>query len=272
MSLHLFQEQCFGFLNTPPLWKNTAFGIRQFDFPEIDLSDFVAEPIPMNIRLGHQMEYVFNQLIAHSRQYEVVLHNLPIKKENRTIGEIDFILRELRTEKLIHVELTYKFYIIDPGISEPIHRLMGPNKRDLFFTKMEKIKNRQFKVLHSEEAAKALYDRNIDPTGISQEACFKAQLFVPFGSAATRIRPLNHTCIGGHWIRFDDFNTPEFQSYRFYIPFKTEWVIAPHSAVNWTSHHETLLEIKLRIRTKNAPMLWIKKSETEFEKFFVVWW
>ncbi|WP_273566762.1 DUF1853 family protein [Maribacter halichondriae] len=265
-------KQHSAFLTTPPLWTNTQFGIQQFDFPEMDLTGFKAEPIPMKIRLGHQMEYVFKQLIAHSGKYEVLLHNLPIKKDNRTIGEIDFILREVLTEKRIHVELTYKFYIIDPEISEPIHRLMGPNKRDMFFTKIEKIKNEQFELLHSEEGAKALYDKEIEHSEIEHEACYKAQLFIPYGSTLANIRPLNKNCICGHWLRFDEFNSNEFKSHQFYIPYKSEWVMAPHAAVHWSSHHETLLEVNLSMHMENAPMVWMKKSETEFEKFFVVFW
>jgi len=272
MKNDFIQKQCLGFLNTPPLWINEQFGIRQFDFPELDLQDFNSQAIPKNIRLGHQMEYVFKQLITYSEQYEVILHNLPIKKDNRTIGEIDFILKDLKTAELIHVELTYKFYIVDPEISEPIHRLMGPNRRDMFFTKMEKIKNEQFQLLHSEEGTKVLYDNDIVHSELSHEACYKAQLFIPYGSTSANIRPLNKNCICGYWLRFDDLNTPEFQSCQFYIPFKSEWVIESHDDVVWTSHFNILLDINLSMLKENAPMVWMKKSQTEFEKFFVVWW
>ena len=129
-------QQCIGFIKTPPLWIKEKFGLTQFEFPEMDLKEFVPEPIPDRIRLGHQMEYVFKQLIEYCPDYEVLLHNLPIRDEKQTIGEIDFILRETCTKELVHVELTYKFYIINPKISEPMHQLMGPNRRDMFFRKM----------------------------------------------------------------------------------------------------------------------------------------
>jgi len=87
-------KQCIGFLNTPPLWKNQQFGIQQFKFPEIDLNGFVPKAIPSKIRLGHQMEFVFKQLIEYSSDYEIVLHNLPIRSGKQTIGEIDFILED----------------------------------------------------------------------------------------------------------------------------------------------------------------------------------
>jgi len=265
------KQQCIGFLNTPPLWHNEQFGIRQFKFPEIHLTAFQPQPIPQHIRLGHQMEYVFKQLVAYSEAYEVVLHNLPIRQRKQTMGEIDFILKDKASQKLIHVELTYKFYIIDPEIIEPIHQLVGPNKHDAFFAKMQKIKNQQFPLLHSEEGANALYNNNIDHLEIEHQCCFKAQLFQPYGSAASTMHPLNEICIVGYWLRFDAFNTSEFKSYQFYIPSKSEWVIAPHHQVVWQSYAEIGPEVKLRMDHKKSPMLWMKKSDTAFEKMFVVW-
>jgi len=265
-------EQCIGFLNTPPLWTKEQFGLTQFEFPQIDLKDFKPKPIPNRIRLGHQMEYVFKQLVAYDTPYQVVLHNLPIRKGKQTIGEIDFILKEFVTKALIHVELTYKFYIINPDITEPIHQLMGPNRRDMFFTKMEKIKNEQIPLLHSNFGSKTLQDRNISVEDIRHQVCYKAQLFRPYGIENVHIRPLNKNCIVGFWLKFEDFKRAEFQSHNYYIPYKSEWVIAPHDQKEWTSHYETLLEINLRMIKENAPMVWMRKLDGNFEKFFVVWW
>ena len=261
-----------GFLHTPPLWRKRQFGISQFAFPEVDLKAITAAPIPNNLRLGHQMEHVFTQLIPQNETYEIVVHNLPVKKEGRTLGEIDFILRDTRSQKLVHVELTYKFYIIEPEISEPIHRLMGPNKRDMFFTKMEKIKNRQFALLHSPEGIKALGDVGLDHATIEHEACFKAQLFLPYEISEIDISPLNKACISGRWIRFDDFNTKAFAKNTYYVPRKSQWVIPPCPKMAWRSHHSTLLDLNLRMLKENAPMVWMRRPDGVLEKLFVVWW
>lgn len=265
-------EQCIGFLNTPALWKNKQFGIEQFNFPQIDAKSLVTSPIPQNIRLGHQMEYVFKQLLETSSTYEVLLHNLKVKEGKRTMGEIDFILREMASQALIHIELTYKFYIINPEITEPIHQLMGPNKRDMFFTKMEKIRDEQFPLIHSEVGSRALAEKGLNYENITQQTCYKAQLFSPYGIEKVHIRPLEKNCIKGFWLKFDEFNTEEFRRYKYYIPYKSQWVVAPHADVSWNSHFEILMDINLRMLKENAPMVWMRKSETQFEKFFVVWW
>lgn len=265
-------KQCIGFYKTPPLWINEQFGITQFDFPKLDFKAFEPKPIPNRIRLGHQMEHVFRQLIAYSNAYDVLLYNLPVKSGKRTVGEIDFVLRDKSTKKLIHVELTYKFYIINPEISEPIHQLMGPNKRDMFFTKMEKIRNKQFTLLHTDEGKQALVENRINYLEVEHQVCYKAQLFYPYNSKSYYIRPLNKKCITGYWLSFKEFKKEEFKPYQYFIPFKAQWVIAPHESVQWRAHYETLLDINLRIVKENAPMIWIRKSKTEYEKVFVVWW
>lgn len=269
---HFFRQQCAGFLNTPPLWVNRQFGITQFGFPEIDLANFKGQPLSKKLRLGHQMEAVFKQLLEFSKSHEIKVHNLPVKQGNQTIGEIDFIVKGAQEPRLIHVEMTYKFYIIDPEISEPIHRLMGPNRRDMFFTKMEKVKHEQFPLLHTQAGVALLAKHHIVPTDLVHQVCFKAQLFAPYGVDLPSIRPLNPDCISGFWLRFDSFNTAEFRTYRYYIPLKSEWVVAPHDQVKWTSHFETLMDINLRMLRERAPLVWMRKSDFRFEKFFVVWW
>ncbi len=266
------QRQLYGFINTPPIWLHTQFSIQQFNFPQVDVTNFSPTPIPQRIRLGYQMEHACKQLLDQSTEYEVLVHNLPIRNGKQTIGEIDFILRELETGQLIHIELTYKFYIINPKISEPIHQLMGPNKRDMFFTKMEKIKNEQFALLHTNSGTAALTAKGIEHKSIIHQACYKAQLFEPYGSEPLSIRPLNPKCIVGYWLRIKDLQDASFSSFQFYIPFKTQWVVEPHNDVNWTSHYDTLMEVSLRLLKQNAPMVWMKRSANTFEKFFVVWW
>ena len=271
MSSHL-DRQIAGFLQTQTLWTKTQFGIRQFEFPQIDLTHFTPTPIPQRIRLGHQMEHVCKQLLDASDTYEILVYNLPVRKGKQTLGEIDYILRDTATGQIIHLELTYKFYIIDLQISEPIHQLMGPNRRDMFFTKMEKIKNEQFGLLHSPAGQKTLAEKGIPTQEIQHQTCYKAQLFELYQSDPINLRPLNPKCIVGYWLRLGELRAADFKTFEFYIPYKTEWVVAPHDDVTWLSHYEALLEINIRLLKQNAPMLWIKKGTDTFEKCFVVWW
>ncbi|MFK7770835.1 MAG: DUF1853 family protein [Saprospiraceae bacterium] len=268
----MIKAKYLGFLNTPPLWEKQQFDIQQFEFPNLKLQSFQPTTIPGNIRLGHQVEYIFKQLLEYTEAYNVLIYNLPIRQEKNTLGEIDFILKDKSSNQLIHVELTYKFYLINPGIPEPIHSLIGPNRRDTFFLKMEKIKNKQFPLLHSPAGIKALHDQNINHLKIEHQCCFKAQLFQLYGSKVINIGSLNKKCLAGYWLRFNDFNQAEFANAQFYLPTKSEWIIEPNDQVVWKSHIEIMMEINSRFLKKIAPMIWLKNTKGEIEKLFVVWW
>ena len=265
-------DRYLGFLNTPLLWIKNQFGLEQFSLPELDLESLMAEDIPKGIRLGHQMEFVFRQCILQTTQYELLVYNAPIRTKGKTLGEVDFILRDRLENRYFHVELTYKFYIINPEISEPIHRLMGPNKRDMFFTKLDKIREEQLQLLNTKQGEALLKAHELNKVEVLPRVCFKAQLFIPYGMENVHIRPLNKSCVEGFWIRFNSFKSQEFNTGLYYIPFKHEWVVKPNNKANWMSYYEVLLEVNIRMIKEQAPLLWWKKSDTEFKKFFVVWW
>ena len=248
------------------------FGVSQFQFPEVAVDSFVISEIPEKLRLGHQMEFVCKQLLEASNAYNVLLHNIPLREEKRTMGEIDFIVQETATKQLIHIELTYKFYLIDTDIKEPIHQLVGPNRRDAFYAKLEKIKNNQFSLIHTPIGRSALLEKGINTENITQQVCYKAQLFQPYSSEPLFIAPLNKNCIIGYWLRLAAFHTADFTPHTFYIPTKSEWVLQPMDTVTWQSHKEIAIAITERLKNNSAPMVWMKKNNTTFEKFFVVWW
>lgn len=261
-----------GFYNTQPLWKYAQFGIPQFEMPELNDFAIQMEPLPNNLRLGHQMEHAFKTLIQASARYQLLFSNILIEEGKQRLGELDFLLRERTSQQITHVELAYKFYIINPEISEPIYRLMGPNKRDMFHTKLDKLKSKQFPLLHHHSLKGHWEALEIEPTAINQAACFKAQLFKPYGDEIMHIRPLNTACVSGQWIRFDDFNQTMFAEWQFYIPRKQQWVIAPQKNVAWMNHFDTLMETNVRMIKQNAPMVWAKRPDGTIEKWFVVWW
>jgi len=259
-----------GFIDTQPLWKQEQFGIPQFRLPTFNLDSFSPIPIPTNLRLGHQVEYVFLELLKQHPDYKILAHSIQVKKGNTTIGELDFLLEFKKV--IYHIELSYKFYIIDPSISEPIHRLMGPNRKDMFFTKLEKTKHKQLPLLFSEECVPYMKELNIDPKTIVQQVIFIGQLFTPITGENPSIRPLNKKCIVGTWMRMKDLEQYSFSQSVYYIPQKREWLHKPHDKVSWQSHFDILMEVNIRLIAQNAPMVWRKLTDGSIDKFFVVWW
>lgn len=268
----MHQSQVQGFCDTPPLWTNAQFGVTQFEFPKIEVNEIGAITIPERLRLGHQMEFVFGHLLKASPNWELLANNLLVDEGKVRIGELDFLLKDIVTATVFHIELAYKFYIVNPEISAPMHRLMGPNRRDMFFTKLDKLKTKQFPLLFHKSLSDRFRHLNIDLSEVNQQACFKAQLFTPFNQPRPSIRPLNIDCIAGSWVRFDAFSGEPFKDYQYYIPFKKEWVLSPVLERPYSNHYETLMEVNLRMIKQNAPMLWGKKPSGDLIKLFVVWW
>lgn len=259
------------FINTPPLWLENSFDINQFTIPEINWSNFTPTNIPNNIRLGHQIEHLFFQILEHSKEFNILIYNEPIRNDQRTLGEIDFILENTNSKQLVHVELTYKFYIIDTNISTKEYKLIGPNRKDAFFTKLEKIKKTQFPLLHSPEAIKTIEEKGIDVKNIMHQTCFKAQLFVPY-QTEIRLSKFNKNCIIGFWIHFSDFTKNDFKSQQYYIPTKKEWMLLPHENVAWKSYDDNYIDLTIAMQAEKSPMMWSKNKENTYSKFFIVWW
>lgn len=260
------------FFNTPSLWTGELDGLKQFVFPEIYFENLDMGLIPSNVRLGHKIEHIFLKLIQHSRQYKVIAHNIPIRKEKVSLGEIDFLLQDIDSHKFTHVELTYKFYVLSEEATNIEHQLIGPNQRDSFKAKKERIINHQIPLLKTAEATSVLQGFNIKPSELLHQVCFKSQVFIPFMAYNLDLAPFNSNCISGSWIPFQKFKSPLFFEHKYYFPSKQEWLLDPHQGVNWFSHNDILDMISIGLENKTSPLLWMKSSDFTIEKLFIVWW
>ena len=109
-----------GFLKSDLLWTNTEFGLEQFVLENDKLDYKRLCPVPKNLRLGHQVEHIYLQLLKASNKYKVLAHSIQLIEYKRTLGELDFIIKSLVTDEIIHVELAYKFYLIDYTIDDVV--------------------------------------------------------------------------------------------------------------------------------------------------------
>jgi hypothetical protein len=260
------------FVQTPPLWLGHEFGITQFTFPEIDYAVVKETTLPTAMRLGHKMEHLFLKCLEGQDKYIPLAHNVVIKKENTTLGEIDFLLKDTLNHRTIHLELTYKFYLVDNSLAEPMDQLIGPNRRDTFVTKLEKLRNTQFRMPFFEEGIKQLLSLGIKKEELEQEVCFKVQVFTPYQHTSLLNFPLNNLCIAGYWLRISAFSAKEFRAHEYYFPTKDEWILTPCNIDSWNNYNDSLLYIKSRMQLNRSILVWMKKGESVYEKFFVVWW
>ncbi|MEH6680139.1 MAG: DUF1853 family protein [Sediminicola sp.] len=260
------------FLDTPPLWYGTWNGLRQFKLPPIALGTLLPLAPSHHKRLGHQMEEVFLRLMEHTGRYGPLLHSIPVRDHKRSLGEIDFLLFDIPLQKLQHIELTYKFYLLLPALTKTFPNLIGPNRNDSLSAKLEKIKTAQLPLLQRPEAHEILKERGMANVGLEQYVCFKAQLFLPYGTSNCSITPLNAECVAGKWIRFYDFGKQGDLGCHYHIPPKRLWPLKPRLNVAWEGYPTVLLHIGELMGHERSPLVWVKAPNGALSKLFVVWW
>ncbi len=225
--------------------------------------------LPTNLRLGHIIEKIVSHFISVSSNFEIVQENLQIVKEKRTLGEIDFIIFDKVQKQHTHVEVAYKFYLLDPTIS-PLqsHCWIGPNRRDSFIEKTNKLKEKQFPFLFHPATTNTL--KNIDLSSIKQALCFMANLYLPI-SFQGKIEEQFQAAIKGYYVQYQTFLKDDHSNKRYHFPHKKEWGIAPQHHSEWTTFEAIQQYLEVSIKEQQAPLIWVK-TEAGFEEMFVVWW
>lgn len=261
------QLRFLGCSETPFLWRGIINNIKQFSLDHFKFVN-IKDDIPINLRLGNYVErFVFHELF-HQESIKIIDTNIPILAGKRTLGEIDCLV--LKNDKPVHLEIAYKFYVYDSSVGNFfLERWIGPNRHDTLLTKLSKLKEKQFQLLQTKEATLALEKLNVKVEKVEQQAYFKAQLFLPYNKKI-EFPTLNKNCVVGFYIDIEQRS--QFQNCKFYIPAKKDWLVIPHTHVNWLSYEVFCKESDPYLQRSFSPMCWMKSENGELNKFFLVWW
>lgn len=271
-------------LNTPPLWSNSLSGIKQFELPQ-KIKHINDHNLAANRRLGHVVEDLLLKHINDS-DLECLISNIQIVQSKRSIGEMDFLLKD-QQGSIHHVEAAFKFYLYDDkanpqahpsGLSpEEIKALapwIGPNRRDSLLQKIDKLSAKQFPLLFNPATLPYLNELNINTEEVKQSTIFKAQLFIPFGfdlNSMPSFDLLNRNCIKGIYLNKTELEN--FKAAEFYIPNKIDWLLEPSNDVNWIDYDDLIPELDKHFARQNAPLCWMKNSDDgQLQKVIIVWW
>ncbi|PRP66565.1 DUF1853 family protein [Nonlabens agnitus] len=275
------------FYQTSTFWQGTLGGIEQFPLSNFDFSHLSDEEhvlelpsIPHGTVLGKRAEYFFEFCARQSSNYEVLASNVQVFRGNRTLGEIDYILKHKSTQQVFHVELVYKFYIFELGKNyksaylsrdqnQELSSYVGPNRRDYFIKKFDHLKKRQLPILQLPETLELIQSLNIDVTQIKQQVCFLAHVYIPREMWQREFKYLNKRCIKGYYM--DEFAFAKaITSNLYFLPEKKQWKMRPQSLQVAFTHEQLLPEVRQSLERGFAPMIWMQWPSGEFESFFVV--
>jgi hypothetical protein len=244
-------------------------GLPAFNLSALNLVTDLEFQLPSNLRLGHLVEKIVAELIKSSTNYKMLYENIQLVENKKTIGEIDFIIEEIKTKALIHVELAYKFYLFDPTISEePINNWIGPNRNDSLKNKLDKLKRKQFPLLYHNCSKSTI--KNIEIDKVSQALCLLVSLFIPYEYKAS-FSPIYEKAIKGYYLNFETFISLDHSAKTYYIPAKKEWGMEPSENENWTEFNSVEKYISTSIKEKQALLCW-QKYKDSYLVFFIVWW
>ena len=244
-------------------------GLQTFNLSELNLLSDLDFQLPTNVRLGHLAEVVVSELIKSSTNYEVVYENIQLIEGKKTIGEIDFIIKDKNTEQLIHMELAYKFYLYDPEISsKEINNWIGPNRNDSLKNKLDKVKNKQFPLLYHKNF-KSRFDK-IEIGEVSQALCLLVSLFIPYKYKIS-LDPIYEKAVQGYYLNMDTLTSFNHVDKKYYLPLKKEWGMNPSENEIWTAFNNIEENVNMRLKEKQSLLCWQKHGDS-YLSFFIVWW
>ena len=120
--------------------------------------------------LGKYFEKLLHYIFMYSSSNLLITMGLQIEKNNRTIGEIDFIYRDLLRKKNVHLEVAVKYYM---GFgASPKHAMwIGPNGLDNLEGKIKKFSH-QLSMSGFTEQLTAM-----NPSGFDKKVLLKGYFF-----------------------------------------------------------------------------------------------
>lgn len=127
-------------INEPPLIGDlpeaTSFPCQSLVLPK------KSDALNLEQKLGHLYEDALAVMLESTPRYDILAKGLQIRQDaGHTLGELDFVLRDLVLDHLIHLELAVKFYLAvetESGLLLP-----GPDDRDHYFRKLETMRSHQ---------------------------------------------------------------------------------------------------------------------------------
>ncbi len=186
--------------------RNLLTTLRHWDaHPETGPVVLTAVPKP---RLGLYFEELYECLLTHLLGFEVLARNLQIRGTERTLGELDFVVRNPRTHEIEHHEVAVKFYL---GVYRQESGAIfwhGPNAIDRLDLKTRSLLEQQSQRTLLAETAAALKAQGIAQP-VATRIFMPGYLFYPLLDPLDRGTSVRQLCLPpqvptnherGHWL------------------------------------------------------------------------
>lgn len=230
-------------MESPFLMDETTYGWLFFDdqarqqhcsqYQSIH-NEFISKPqqleqqicLQADQRLGKYFENLIYFWLTERPEYTVIARNQVIQAESKTLGELDFLFRDNRNNKLYHWEVAVKFYLAFQH-KRGWRNFIGPNTQDRLDKKLDKLIHYQSQLFKAKETGLQLAE--IDLSGIISKIFLKGYLFYPYhdfnnSSMATPYQSMN-THEKGWWLYQKEVSVLTQSQYQHWIVLnKLQWL------------------------------------------------
>lgn len=270
MSQFSFDEECKALAQAPAILPPHFLEPPLFQ-PKFS-KEHPVEPLDLPSLFGKRMERFFSQLLKANHTYELLGENLQVISNGQTLGELDFIIQDKKSKEVLHVEMACKFYLYNKDEGENLLKpWIGPNLKDRLQSKLEKLRQHQFPLLHRPETQELLEKAQIETSGIRQLLYLPGLLFTPVDFKG-ELPSVNSAALAGNFYHYNELLDRSWESSEFHLPAKKHWLISPAINREWKDFEDIRAELEASLEKKRSPMLWVQHQDGRFERMFVVWW
>ncbi len=222
--------------------------------------------------LGKYFESLVEYWLTKSEDKELLAHNLQVFQGRNTIGEFDFVYRDLTDEKVYHLECAGKFYISHKNSNE-LSNFIGPNSVDNLERKVKKIVNDQISLGETEAGKEALFIEGIEKE-VTPKILLKGYLFyyadLFFNEIITIPQNAEPDHPKGWWIHKKDIDY-------FFSRHNSKWIIIER--MNWISkvfelnqkkilsNNEIISRLKKYFADNTYPLLIAEVAQNKNEEY-----
>ena len=231
-------------IGSPPLqqrhglavyWPDANWCAQQLALASAWLSQLDAEPQSLidhlaasnDRRLGRRFEDLLAFWLGwpDNPHYRLLVRNHALRNDERTLGEIDFLVQNKHTEAIEHWEVAVKFYL-----GTPQGLWLGPGQRDRLDLKLLRLDQHQLKLTQLVAGQDWLAQLNLPQPIDIKPVCFvKGRLFYPQHLTVTPPSSANPSHLRSLWYRHDDFlRHADNHHLRWLLLDKTYWLAELH--------------------------------------------
>lgn len=184
-------------IKTPTLFEHASPLVKKVPFSPPSNEQYWP-PYQGNPRLGFIYQSICQQLFTLTPRYNAVSEEIQLNEHGKTLGAIDFIVKNRQTNEYEHWEVAIKFYLLHQG------RWYGPNAEDRLDRKLSHMLNHQLTL-----SSHPIFCENYPLWAKAKpHLLIQGRLYTnPFQSENLPKEclgyPLNRTQIQGHWCYQD---------------------------------------------------------------------